>query len=240
MPGLSRPSTSLRDVDARHAVRLRWRRVRLAVALQRSRSVDIGLLQLDAPVAQLFEWNGAASHRAAHEVAGRQHLHLAVEIFQPGFALEANIAFEAVHQIRVRPVRISSFHHSDGRNAEASPLTTMSLLFVAAPRALRTRGSPCARRHRPARDMAIGELDGETLAGDARRLHGAVSALGGADEREAAREHVVIAEELEELVRASSRWRDRANMPGQRAPRARSRPREPLAPSAPPPPRDAA
>jgi hypothetical protein len=70
----------------------------IAEALERGRRVDIGLLQLDAPIAKLVERDGAAGHRAAHEVAGREHLHLAVEIFELGLALEADIAFETVHQ----------------------------------------------------------------------------------------------------------------------------------------------
>ena len=81
-------------------------RVGLAEALERRRGVDIGLLQLDAPIAQLVERDGAPGDGAAHEVAGRQHLHLAVEIFEPGLALEAEIAFESVHHSR--EVRIIS------------------------------------------------------------------------------------------------------------------------------------
>ena len=69
-----------------------------AVAPQRGRRVGIGLLQLDAPIAQLVERNGAAGDGAAHEVARAQHLHFAVEILELGLALEADIAFEAVHQ----------------------------------------------------------------------------------------------------------------------------------------------
>ena len=69
-----------------------------AEALERGGGVDIGLLQLDAPIAELIERDGAAGDGAAHEVAGRHHLHLAVEIFELGFALEADIAFEAIYQ----------------------------------------------------------------------------------------------------------------------------------------------
>ena len=77
------------------------RRMCLAEALQRGGGIRVSFLQLDAPIAELVERDGAPGHRAAHEVAGRQHLHLAVEIFQLGFALEADVAFEAVHQIEV-------------------------------------------------------------------------------------------------------------------------------------------
>src|SRR4029077_17657931 len=80
--------------------------VGLAVALQRGSGVGIGLLQLDAPIAQLIERDGAAGHGTAHEVAGRQHLNFAVEIFELGFALEANVAFETVHQGRVTRLMI--------------------------------------------------------------------------------------------------------------------------------------
>ena len=78
-------------IAVRHAVQL-------AEALERSGRVDIGLLQLDAPIAQLLERNGAAGDGAAHEIAGRHHLHLAVEIFELRFALEGDVAFEAIHQ----------------------------------------------------------------------------------------------------------------------------------------------
>src|SRR6478672_9902523 len=49
----------------------------LAVALERGRGVDIGLLQLDAPIAQLLERDRTPGDGAAHEIAGRYHLHLA-------------------------------------------------------------------------------------------------------------------------------------------------------------------
>src|SRR6187431_634899 len=72
--------------------------MRLAVALEGARRVGIGLLQLDAPITKLFERDGAAGDGAAHEIARAQHLHFAVEIFELGLALEADIAFEAIHQ----------------------------------------------------------------------------------------------------------------------------------------------
>src|SRR5215471_18195145 len=72
--------------------------MRLAVALERAPRVGIGLLQLDAPITELVERNGPAGDGAAHEVARAQHLHLAIEIFELGLALEADIAFETVHQ----------------------------------------------------------------------------------------------------------------------------------------------
>src|SRR5262249_10271990 len=72
--------------------------MRLAVALERAPRVGIGLLQLDAPITELVERNGPAGDGAAHEVARAQHLHLAIEIFELGLALEADISLEAVHQ----------------------------------------------------------------------------------------------------------------------------------------------
>src|SRR5262245_58292302 len=73
-------------------------RPHLVVALERGRGIDIGLLQLDAPIAEIVEGNVAAGHGAAHEIAGRQHLHLAVEILDLGLALEGAAAFETIHQ----------------------------------------------------------------------------------------------------------------------------------------------
>src|SRR5262245_38404854 len=72
--------------------------MRLAVALERARRIGIGLLQLDAPITKLVERDGAAGDGATHEIARAQHLHFAVEIFEFGLALEADIAFEAIHQ----------------------------------------------------------------------------------------------------------------------------------------------
>ena len=70
----------------------------LAIALQRSGGVDIGFLQLDAPIAELIQGNGAAGDGAAHEGAGRHYLDLAIEIAKFGLALETKIAFKTVHQ----------------------------------------------------------------------------------------------------------------------------------------------
>src|SRR4029078_1230963 len=75
--------------------------MRLAEALERGGGVDISLLQLDAPIAQLLERDGAPGDRAAHEIAGRHQLHTAVEIFELGFSLEGDVAFESIHQDRV-------------------------------------------------------------------------------------------------------------------------------------------
>src|SRR5262245_29076079 len=72
--------------------------MRLAVALERARRVGIGLLQFDAPITKRVERDGAAGDGAADEIARTQHLHFAVEIFEFGLALEADIAFEAIHQ----------------------------------------------------------------------------------------------------------------------------------------------
>ena len=70
----------------------------LGVTRERGGGVDIGLLQLDAPIAELIQGNGAAGDSAAHEGAGRHHLDLAVEIAKFGLALETKIAFETVQQ----------------------------------------------------------------------------------------------------------------------------------------------
>ena len=70
----------------------------LGVALQRRVGVDIGLLQLDAPIAELIQGNGTAGDGTAHESAGRDHLDLAIEIAKLGLTLETKIAFETVQQ----------------------------------------------------------------------------------------------------------------------------------------------
>ena len=72
--------------------------VRLGVARQRRVSVDISLLQLDAPITKLVQRNGAASDGTAHEGARRHHLDLAIEIAKLGLTLETKIAFETVQQ----------------------------------------------------------------------------------------------------------------------------------------------
>src|SRR6185437_3059812 len=123
--------------------------MRLAEALERGGGVDISLLQLDAPIAELLERDGAPGDRAAHEIAGRHHLHLAVEIFQLGFALEGDVAFESIHQDRVArlcklSVTITSsrratpacsrlFRHDLGESAFTVASEQRALLVVAAP-----------------------------------------------------------------------------------------------------------
>src|SRR4029078_1800523 len=91
--------------------------MRLAEALERGGGVDISLLQLDAPIAELLERDGAARDRAAHEIAGRHHLHLAVEIFQLCFALEGDVAFESTHQHTVARLCKLSVTITAGRRA---------------------------------------------------------------------------------------------------------------------------
>src|SRR6476620_3688842 len=87
----------------------RGRGVSLAIALERGSGIDIGLLQLDAPIAQILERNGAPSDGAAHEITRRHDLHLSVEISELGFALEANVAFESVHHGWLARIMSKSF-----------------------------------------------------------------------------------------------------------------------------------
>ena len=71
----------------------------LGVALERAGSVDIGLLQFDAPIAELIQRYGAAGDGAAHESARRHHLDFAVEVAKLGLALETKIAFETIQHV---------------------------------------------------------------------------------------------------------------------------------------------
>ena len=152
------------------------RRVGVAEALQRSCGVDIGLLQLDAPIAQLLERNGASGDGAAHEVARRHHLHLAVEIFELGFALEANVAFETVHQGCASPQFEFRRFTIASASAEASPLTTMCPAF----RRGRAHASgsvlPCGRHHLPAQGHGHRRTRCPDARHDARRRRGEASA----------------------------------------------------------------
>src|SRR5581483_9559510 len=103
-----RPSAS--RLDARSALRLAGmtrhgggRPLLLRARLDRAEALEgnlgggVGFLQLHAPIAQIGQHDRLARHRAAHEVAGCEHLELAVEKAQPCFALEAEQPFESVH-----------------------------------------------------------------------------------------------------------------------------------------------
>ena len=56
------------------------------VPLQHDLGRDIGFLQVDAPVFQLFERDRRAGDGAAHEGAGPQHAEIPVEVFDLGLA----------------------------------------------------------------------------------------------------------------------------------------------------------
>ncbi len=68
----------------------------LEIALHRGVGIGIGLLLLDAPVAQVGERNARAGHRAGHVGPGPHHAVVAVEILQRGLALRHR-PLEAVH-----------------------------------------------------------------------------------------------------------------------------------------------
>ena len=69
----------------------------LAIALQRGVGCRIGLLQLDAPVAQIRQRDRLAGHGAGDEIAGRYHLELTIEKLHAGLAFETEQPFEPVH-----------------------------------------------------------------------------------------------------------------------------------------------
>src|SRR6185436_20783649 len=78
--------------------------------------------QLHAPVAQVGQHDRLAGNGAAHEVAGRQHLELAVEEPQPCFALEAEQLFEAIHAVVILLATLGArtlLEHTD--SAPAAP-----------------------------------------------------------------------------------------------------------------------
>src|SRR4029079_15047670 len=95
--------------------------------------------------------------------------------------------------------RISFDHHSVAARRWPARLQQCALLFVARACTLRTCCCLAVATIGLRRDMAIGELDVQTLA--AMHVGGAAehAAFGVAGEREAAGEHVVIAERVEEL-----------------------------------------
>src|SRR5581483_5821519 len=180
----------------------------LAVALERGGGVDIGLLQLDAPIAELVERDGAPGHRAAHELAGREHLDLAVEIFELGLAFEAEVAFEAVHQAKRLDSRCwwsqqysqanaaRQCSRQDAPPARVATATTIPLkqgsLLVAIGLARPLAALLFARaRIGMDIDMTVGEFDVE--CGPGRHLGRAPDhrAPGIAHESKAACEHVV-------------------------------------------------
>src|SRR5262249_737262 len=68
-----------------------------AVALKGNLGTGVSLLQLNAPIAQIREHDGYPGDRTAHEIAGAQHLELAVQIAQLRLALEPEQLFEPVH-----------------------------------------------------------------------------------------------------------------------------------------------
>src|SRR5436190_6855452 len=70
---------------------------RLEIALQGNLGRDIGLLKLDAPVAQLRQVDLIAGDGAAHEIAWGDDLELPVEIADTRFAAHAEQLVKPVH-----------------------------------------------------------------------------------------------------------------------------------------------
>src|SRR6202034_4441874 len=73
-----------------------------AVALPYRLGRGVGFLQIDAPVAQLFERNLHAGHRAAHERARPHHPKIAVEIFDVSLAGHRGGTIGTVEHVRLR------------------------------------------------------------------------------------------------------------------------------------------
>src|SRR6478672_5249935 len=95
--------------------------------------------------------------------------------------------------------RISFDHHSVAARRWPARLQQCALLFVARACTLRTCCCLAVATIGLRRDMAIGELDVQTLA--AMNVGGAAehAAFGVAGEREAAGKHIVITERVEQL-----------------------------------------
>ena len=81
---------------------VRFPRVAVRVPLQHRLGRGIGLLQVDAPIAQLLERNRHAGHRAAHERTRPHDAEIAVEIFDIGLAGHRVRTIGAIEQLRLR------------------------------------------------------------------------------------------------------------------------------------------
>ncbi len=71
----------------------------LEIAAERNLGRGIGFLQLDAPVAQIGKLDRLAGDGAAHELARRDNLELAVEVADLSLATDAEQFVEFIHQI---------------------------------------------------------------------------------------------------------------------------------------------
>src|SRR3954451_6856344 len=72
--------------------------VERALAVYHGFRRSIGLLQVDAPVLELFKRNGLPGHRATHIGAGAHHAEVAVEIFDFGLAVHRRRAVGTIEQ----------------------------------------------------------------------------------------------------------------------------------------------
>src|SRR5262245_27475417 len=95
-----------------------------AIALERDLRAGVGLLALDAPVAQVGEGDRLAGDGAAHEVAGGDDLELAVEIAQSRLAPEAEQTLKPIHASLPSATEPSlppaTLHHSAQRRPRAA------------------------------------------------------------------------------------------------------------------------
>ena len=80
---------------------------RRKMPLEHRLGIDIGFLQIDAPVLELLERNRCAGHCAAHERAGTDHAKVPVKIFElasPSSAgSDQSIQHAAVSGRKLRP-----------------------------------------------------------------------------------------------------------------------------------------
>ena len=82
----------------------------LQIALHRDLGRRVRLLQLDAPIAQIGQHDRLAGHRAAHEVARREHLKLPVKELHLRLAPQAE---ESVDPIHARLLPMSADHNAN-------------------------------------------------------------------------------------------------------------------------------
>src|SRR5262249_2714043 len=72
----------------------------LEMSLQHGFRIDVGLLQVDAPIFQLFERDRQASYRAAHEGTRPHDAKVAVEILDLGLTRHGGRAIGSVQHAR--------------------------------------------------------------------------------------------------------------------------------------------
>ena len=74
------------------------------VPLQDHIGIGVGLLQIDAPVFELFEWDREARHRTAHERTGPHDAKITVEILDLRLARHRRGTIGSIEHIRLRRI----------------------------------------------------------------------------------------------------------------------------------------